>query len=92
MNKLVYWIRKYRSQIIGWGTYVYAEKYDEEDQDGMYVVVPVKLLAEYFETTMNTILYGNEEECIACKEIAFCQEEEICLKCGSAMNLWSGEE
>ena len=62
MNKLLNWIKKYRSQIIGWGTYVYGEKYDEEDQDGMYVIVPVKLLAEYFKITNDEVVYGCEEE------------------------------
>ncbi len=31
------------------------------------------------------------KECIACKEITFSEEKEICLNCGSGMNLWSEE-
>tara|TARA_R100001082_G_C4358680_1_gene158203 strand:- start:151 stop:336 length:186 start_codon:yes stop_codon:yes gene_type:complete len=58
MNKLLNWIQKYRSQIIGWGTYVYGETYDEEDQNGMYVIVPVSLLAEHFEIDNEKVLYG----------------------------------
>ena len=31
-------------------------------------------------------------ECIACRELTFSIDKEICLKCGSSMNLWSEEK
>jgi len=32
------------------------------------------------------------EECITCRNKTFDIEKEICIKCGSGMNLWSEEE
>jgi len=32
------------------------------------------------------------KECIRCKELAFDANKEVCLKCGSNMNLWSEEK
>jgi len=32
------------------------------------------------------------KECIRCKELAFDENKEFCLKCGSGANLWWREE
>lgn len=45
--------------------------------------------AQYLDGTPKQTL---EEECIVCKEITFSKGKEICLNCGSSMNLWSEEE
>jgi ribosomal protein L37E len=29
------------------------------------------------------------KECIRCKESTFDEKKEVCLNCGSSMNLWS---
>jgi hypothetical protein len=62
MTKLLKWIRKYRSQIIGFGKYVYGEKYGEDDQEGMYLVIPVSLIAFDYGITDDEVLYGSNEE------------------------------
>ena len=32
------------------------------------------------------------KECIRCKENAFDEDKEVCLKCGSGMTNWGGSE
>ena len=62
MSELLKWIRKYRSQIIGFGKYVYGEKHGEDDQEGMYLVIPVSLIASDYGITQDEGLYGSYEE------------------------------
>ena len=53
MNNLYKWIRQHWKQINGFGTYI-------EGESGMYVVVPVWLLAEHMNITKEDIFYGVE--------------------------------
>ena len=31
-------------------------------------------------------------ECISCRHKTFDEDKEVCVNCGSCMNLWSSEE
>jgi len=53
-SKLFRWIRDNWEQIWGAGTYI-------EGEYGMYVVVPLDLLAEHFGCSTKDIIYGEEE-------------------------------
>ena len=51
---LLSWVLKHWSQILGSGTYV------KEENPGLYVVIPVKLLAEEYGVSVEEIAYGKK--------------------------------
>ena len=51
---LLSWVLKHWGQILGSGTYV------KEENPGLYVVIPVKLLAEEYGVSMEYIMYGKD--------------------------------
>ena len=53
MSKMVEWITKHWRQINGYGSYI-------EGESGMYVVVPVSMIAEEFGITVQEVIYGVE--------------------------------
>ena len=50
---LLEWVREHWGQIWGYGAYI-------EGKDGMYVVIPVSLIAEEFSITTDQVIYGDE--------------------------------
>ena len=55
MSEIVKWINKHWKQINGYGSYI-------EGESGLYVVVPIYLIAEEFGITVDEIIYGVNEE------------------------------
>jgi len=47
------WIVKNYKQIWGYGSYI-------ENESGLYVVIPVSLIAEEFSITTDQVIYGDE--------------------------------
>ena len=54
MSEMVKWINKHWRQINGYGSYI-------EGESGMYVVVPVSMIAKEFGITVDEVIYGVEE-------------------------------
>ena len=49
------WIKEHFSQINGYGSYI-------EGESGMYVVVPVTLIAEEYDISIHNIIYGSDDD------------------------------
>ncbi len=54
MSEMVKWINKHWRHINGYGSYI-------EGESGMYVVVPVSMIAKEFGITVNEVIYGVEK-------------------------------
>ena len=51
MSEMLKWINENWKQINGYGSYI-------EGESGMYVVIPISLIAKEFSVTTDQVIYG----------------------------------